>query len=108
MYALCIIHSMHTLHKKFIYQLTRAEGQPYNWKRKRTRPTEAGQKETEAETMANKLEPLTVDTAERLDDAKAGIDALELMTDAFLLGNEEYDPQETAEAMHREIGRTHV
>lgn len=53
--------------------------------------------------MANKLEPLTVDTAERLDDAKAGLDALELMTDAFLLGNEEYDPQETAEAMHRVI-----
>lgn len=53
--------------------------------------------------MANKLEPLTVDTAERLDDAKAALDALELMTDAFLLGNEEYNEHDTATAMHRVI-----
>lgn len=53
--------------------------------------------------MANKLEPLTVDTAERLDDAKAALDALELMTDAYLMGNEGYDPQETVAAMHRVI-----
>ena len=53
--------------------------------------------------MANKLEPLTSDPAERLADAKAALDALLLMADAYLLGNEEYDQQETAEAMHRVI-----
>ena len=53
--------------------------------------------------MENNLQPLTIETAERLDDIRASLNALELMTDAFILGDGEYNPIETANAIHRVI-----
>lgn len=57
--------------------------------------------ETEAETMART--PEQVEAAERLDDAKAACDALELMADAFLSADAVYNEHETVNAMHRVI-----
>ena len=51
---------------------------------------------------------MTISTVDRLDDVKAGIDALELMADAYLCGSYEYDPQATAEAMHKIIDEIRV
>ena len=53
--------------------------------------------------MENKLQPLTIETAERLDDIRASLNALELITDAFLIGDGAYKPIETANAIHRVI-----
>lgn len=53
--------------------------------------------------MENNLQPLTIETAERLDDIRASLNALELMTDAFLIGDGAYNQIETANAIHRVI-----
>lgn len=53
--------------------------------------------------MENKLQPLTIETAERLDDIRASLNALELMTDAFIMGDGEYNATDAANAIHRVI-----
>jgi len=53
--------------------------------------------------MENNLQPLTIETVERLDDIKASLNALELMADAFLSADAVYNEHETANAIHRVI-----
>lgn len=50
--------------------------------------------------MDTRLKELTLGTADHLDDVTAALNALALMTDGYLLGAAEYDPAETANAMH--------
>lgn len=53
--------------------------------------------------MTNEFESLTIDTLEKLYDAKAALNALQLIADAYLLGSNAYNEHDTAEAMHRVI-----
>ena len=61
--------------------------------------------ETEAETMTREKEqitleePITLDTLERLDEMREGLDALELMIAAYFMGPDEFDERRTANAM---------
>ena len=102
MYARRIMHEKHTMHKKFYRHLTHNRGGAYNGKRKRTRPTGP---ETEAENMTQAQEPITLDTLERLEEMQEGLDALELMIDAYILGPGEYEPRRAANAMQGTLDR---
>ena len=44
-------------------------------------------------------EPITLDTLERLDEMREGLDALELMIAAYFMGPNEFDERRTANAM---------
>ena len=44
-------------------------------------------------------DPITIDTLERLDEMREGLDALELMIAAYFMGPNEFDERRTANAM---------
>ena len=44
-------------------------------------------------------EPISIDTLERLDEMREGLDALELMINAYFMGPDVFDERRTANAM---------
>ena len=55
--------------------------------------------------MTQAQEPITLDTLERLEEMQEGLDALELMIDAYILGPGEYEPRRAANAMQGTLDR---